>query len=168
MARAAVESGDGPGFPYVSEVVASDAALRSDIRTARNLGVSLRRFLGWEPRQITVTRDDGTVVTVTEPEYDVWEQQVQAAYTAWLDDVCPGCGWPTRLGLWTGEPGGPTRDMFVASYRQCVPCDVLENAVNQVAANDRKVVEKNPDLLPPSTKHRHWQVAYRVGQDGGR
>ena len=121
--------------------------------------MSLRRFLGWEPRTLTATRADGTTVTVTEPEYDVWEQAIQIAYDAWQAGICDGCGQPLAESLWTGEPGGPTQTDYAASYRQCMACDVLENAVAQTAAKDQRQVDMRKDAPTPSTHHRRWHIA---------
>jgi hypothetical protein len=61
--------------------------------------VSRRRFLGWEPRQVTTYEhdDQGRVVrAVTEVEAE-WDDTERAWATALLDveaDTCGGCGQP--------------------------------------------------------------------------
>lgn len=142
------------GFPYAREVVAADAALRADIATSRALGVSLRRFLGWEPRTITTTRDDGRTVTVREPEFDDWERTIQAAYTDWERGLCRDCGHPLAESLW--DPDAEVHPQYRAGFRQCRACEVLEIAAHTQGDLDQRQSKQN--RFPVATHHRHWFV----------
>ncbi|PLS25974.1 hypothetical protein [Bifidobacterium parmae] len=55
------------------------------LKCARSLGMSLKRFDGWEP-----TDDDPT-------EWDETERTWMLALQAYEDGLCPVCGMPTRV-----------------------------------------------------------------------
>ena len=139
------------GFPYVREVVAADATLRADIETARALGISLRRFLGWEPR--TLTTHAGA--TVREPEYDAWERAIQVAYDGWRHSLCSDCGQPLQESLLDEKVPPDQRPRYRASFTQCRACEVLELSMAKQAEDDKG---KKVGNLPAPTHHRHWRV----------
>jgi len=138
----------------VSSVVAADAALRIDIETARKLGVSLRRFHGWEPRTWQVTDSDGAVVIVSEPEYDEWERAIQTAYDAWRAGICDGCGQPMDESL--HDVTKKHQIAYAAGFYTCRACESLELAMDKRAAEDQQA-EKRTGRKPP-THQRHWFV----------
>jgi len=65
---------------------------------ARQLGVSLKRFTGWEPRQVTKvlswTSDGKPAVweTRVEPEWDSYERSLMLALDWWESGLCQRCG----------------------------------------------------------------------------
>jgi hypothetical protein len=74
--------------------------LRAEVEAAEKLGISLKRFRGWEPTtttRYTWDRDnrsegpDGYTSTV-EPEWDEVEQGWMLALSLYRDRRCPGCG----------------------------------------------------------------------------
>jgi hypothetical protein len=73
-----------------------DPAIRADIRTARTLGISYKRFQGWEPTT-TYEYDDGGRLISSRPEveWDQTEQDWMLALDTWEnDELCHLCGWP--------------------------------------------------------------------------
>lgn len=72
--------------------LASNHELRREVEAATRLGISLRRWSGWEPRRVTSTDEHGRTVTTTEPE---WGDDERAWVLALLEleaQRCPGCG----------------------------------------------------------------------------
>ena len=118
--------------------------------------MSLRRFHGWEPRSTTVTHDDGSVVTVVEPEFDEWEQAIQAAYDDYMDGLCPDCGHPLSVSLWDATVPPDERPQWQAGFTECRACEVLEITMGQQARNDEQAAKDMSGPLP--THHRHWRV----------
>lgn len=74
-------------------LLAEDQELKARVTTARTLGISLKRFEGWEP--VTVyQRDDAGRVTSSRPEVE-WDDDQQGwmlALSALEFDKCGGCG----------------------------------------------------------------------------
>ncbi|HEY9414796.1 MAG TPA: hypothetical protein VIQ30_08575 [Pseudonocardia sp.] len=67
------------------------------MRSAQRLGISLKRFEGWEPREVTSYRYDGRgrlaqAVTVREPEWDEEQQALMLALDLHEALTCSGCG----------------------------------------------------------------------------
>ncbi len=57
------------------------------------MGISLRRFEGWEPRTLYSHDDDGRLVESTpEPEWDFQEQAWMLALGLYRKNRCHGCG----------------------------------------------------------------------------
>ena len=156
MVRLAQPGGARTRFSYVAEAVASSPELRADIETARRLGISLRRFHGWEPRRTTVRHPDGSWVTVTEPEFDGWERAIQAAYDAWRAGLCPDCGQPLSESLLDTSTPPAERPVYAAGFVQCRACEALELAIDKQAEVDRKRADQRTAPVP--THHRHWRV----------
>ena len=117
------------------------------------MGVSLRRFHGWEPRTFTV-RDGDRTITVPETEYDAWEQAIQAAYDDWVAGLCPDCGQPLTESLW--DANADHHPTYLAGFTECRACEVLEITVNRQAQADQKQTERNN--FPVPTRHRRWAV----------
>jgi hypothetical protein len=92
------------------------------------MGISPRRFDGWEPAQRTkIIRDaEGRVVemiTSTEPEWDETDRGVIYALLDYQADLCPSCGLPMSDYLHTeGKPDPP----LSSSYAVCVACVAKE------------------------------------------
>lgn len=76
-----------------------DPAVRADVTAARTLGVSYKRFQGWEPIT-TYEYDDGGRMVSSRPEveWDQTEQDWMLALDAYeAEEVCPLCGWPKAV-----------------------------------------------------------------------
>ena len=94
---------------------------------ARTLGVSLKRFNGWEPSRVTTVErdDDGRIVrtvTVTEPEWDDEERGWMQALDELDGQTCSGCGG------WLPETTSLEADgKYHADHPfRCHRCDALE------------------------------------------
>lgn len=73
--------------------VRADPALRAVLRTARDWGVSPRRFQGNEPTRRLIRDSRQQVVRVeSEPEWDDDDRALAMALTLYEADACPGCG----------------------------------------------------------------------------
>lgn len=117
------------------------------------MGISLRRFLGWEPRVFTRQDEEGLAVSVPEVEYDVWEQQLQLAY----DTVfCPGCGQPLDEALLDEKVPPEERVKYKAGFVQCRACEVLELSMSKQEETD--AARKKQSQQPFATRHRQWKV----------
>ena len=138
MGQGAGPQRPGRRFSYVAEVVAADPDLRADLKRARNLGVSLRRYLGWEPRITTRTLPDGSTVTQAEPEFDDWERALWAALDAYDTDCCPDCGTPHSIGLYDADKPLRDRVAWGAGMVQCEPCRAVETAQHKHTEQLRK------------------------------
>ena len=114
--------------------------------------MSLRRFHGWTPRTVSVTHDDGTTVTVAEPEYDDWERAIQSVFDT---AFCPDCGQPLDESLLDEKTPPDQRPRYKASFTQCRACEVLELSMAKQAEADK---DKKVGDLPAPTHHRHWRV----------
>ena len=92
------------------------AGLRAEVEAATKLGIPLRRWAGWEPRQDTTYQydDEGRLrasSTVSEP---LWDDDARAwvlALAEYEASKCPGCnGWlaettdPDNERLYESEP----------------------------------------------------------------
>ncbi|GAA2183374.1 hypothetical protein GCM10009785_26690 [Brooklawnia cerclae] len=116
--------------------------------------MSLRRFLGWEQRTVTVERD-GRTVTTAEPEYDDWERAIQIAYDDWRGDVCPDCGQPLSVSLLDREH--PDGHRWVAGFQECRSCAALEEARHKQSETDEQRRKVFKGVFIP-TGHRRWHV----------
>lgn len=69
------------------------------MRTARALGISYKRFQGWEPRTVYEYDADGRLIASRpEVEWDETERDWMLALDAWeASEVCPLCGWPREI-----------------------------------------------------------------------
>lgn len=142
----------------MTSVIADDAGLRRDLRIARHLGVSLRRFHGWEPPQHTHTHPDGSTTTIPQPEYDAYERALWRALEDWEAGLCPDCGQPLHLSLWDPDQPAEERAKWRALYSSCRACLELENAQNKVADDDKQTQERLKLEQPPPHRHRKWRV----------
>jgi hypothetical protein len=76
----------------LSARLAATPHLRRDVEAATRLGVSLRRWYGWEPVTVSTVTADGVTRTTREAE---WDDDDRAWVLALLDvesQRCPGCG----------------------------------------------------------------------------
>lgn len=138
----------------MTAVVADSPDLRADLRRAEKLGISLRRFHGWEPATYTANGR-----TFTEPEYDAWERALWRALDDWEATRCPGCGNDISESLWDPKRPAHERPGWHASYRQCRACEVLLIAQNVQSKRDEERAKALPKgTAPPPTQHRHWSV----------
>jgi hypothetical protein len=83
--------------PFLARRIADSVELRHRVEAATQLGISLKRFDGWEPRQVTeyAYDDAGRLVrAVTRREVE-WDEQQQAYALALVGAralTCDGCG----------------------------------------------------------------------------
>lgn len=138
----------------MTAVVADSPELRRDLRRAEKLGISHRRFMGWEP---TLYRDGD--YTFTEPEFDGWERALWRAYDHWDEGRCPGCGNSLEDALWDPKREGPAPKWY-ASFKQCRACEVLLIAQGVQDKRDEPMQEQRRKAKQPPlpTGHRLWSV----------
>jgi hypothetical protein len=123
----------GRGRPFLARRL-SDPQLRARVEAAERLGVSVKRFDGWEPEQVTTYEYDDAgrlirAVTVREPEWDEHEQGWALALAFYRDSLCPcGCGHPARDTL-APESAGHT--WHVPPPVRCMARDALAQAQAQ-------------------------------------
>lgn len=127
--------------------MAASPQLRRDIQCAVAVGVSPRRYAGWEP----VTRYSydaaGRVAhTRPEPEWDEWDQALVDAWLNWQAGLHT-CGHHESE---TADPGVA----FVASFTECRACAALQAAQESRAKVDEPALKagRNPDYP------RRWRV----------
>jgi hypothetical protein len=81
------------GHPFLADRLRSNVTLRRELEAARSLGISRKRFLGWEPTTTYQRDDSGRVLTSTvEVEWDDEERGWMLALAEHDSDVCGGCG----------------------------------------------------------------------------
>jgi hypothetical protein len=109
--------------PFLQARLRDSREHRKEVETARAWGISRRRFLGWEPRQVTTySYDDAgrlvSSVTETEPE---WNDDDRAWAYALADveaEMCPGgCGQPLAESTAVGAD-----DDYFPHRLQCHAC----------------------------------------------
>ena len=124
------------------------------MRLARKQGISLRRFLGWEPARYY---DSGTGRVTQEAEYDEWERALWRAYADWESNCCPDCGQPLSESLWDPEIPEQERAKWRAVYWQCRACLELENAQTKQQELDKQRSDATGRPVPH--RHRKWTVS---------
>lgn len=111
--------------------------MRRRLTAARQLGVSLRRFDGWEPVQrtrVTEWTPDGRPAawqTSTEPEWDPRQRALMLALQWWEAGLCRRCG--QHLDETTdpnNDPDNPHsgRTWVADGPDECFACKVLHRA----------------------------------------
>lgn len=105
---------EGLPAPFLVERLRASPELQARATAARSLGISLKRFDGWEPRTYSWReKRGGRMVTVTErdTEWDSDEQDWMLALALLDADECPGChGWlsettkPENENTWSPAP----------------------------------------------------------------
>jgi len=88
------------GCPFLARRL-EDPELRARVEAAERLGISLRRFDGWEPVEETVYEYDeqGRLVrsvTTRDSEWDDEQQGWMLALAVWRANRCPNCGRDIR------------------------------------------------------------------------
>lgn len=101
------------------------------------MGISLKRFEGWEPKTVTeyVYNDNGQIdhtITTVEPEWDEDETSLMLALHALELDTCSGCNG--RL----SETTLPENDdnYKVDPPERCHKCTVLSKAADKYTESD--------------------------------
>lgn len=124
---------------------------------ARQLGQSLKRMEGWEPRQftrVTAWTEDGRPaawVTRTEPEWDSRERSLMLALGVWEAGLCRRCGHHLDE---TTDPGNDqdnpeTAHGWIADGPdECFACKALHRA-------EDKWHKESPEVAPYSI----WSAA---------
>jgi hypothetical protein len=75
--------------------LAADPQLRALVEASRAWGISPKRLLGWEPKQVTVHEYglDGRLArstTTVDVEWDDEQRELVFAFLAWEAGLCPG------------------------------------------------------------------------------
>ena len=137
----------GAGPPYLAGLIAASPQLRRDISNAVRVGVSPRRYAGWEPRTRYRYDDQGRIAyTEPDPEWDEWDAALVDEWLNWTAGVHT-CGHHE-----TEQPGPDAR--FVASYTICKACQALQREQEKQEKADKPSRElgHNPDYA------RRWRV----------
>jgi hypothetical protein len=104
--------------------------IRARVEAAERLGISVRRFDGWEPQTVTVYRyrKDGRIkktITVTEPEYDEHDRAWMLALSAYRAAHCPHCGGALH------ETTDPANEFaYHADSIRCFKCTALAKSAD--------------------------------------
>lgn len=128
-----------------------------------NLGISPRRFDGWEPQERTrIIRDDeGRVVELITSREAEWDDSDRGIIYALLDyqaDLCPGCGQPMSQYL---HKDGEADPHIVPSYTVCTACVAKERGFATQDKRDQ-MIEKSGGMVYRSS--RRWLL---IPQDDG-
>lgn len=96
--------------------------MRLKVETAQKLGISLKRFQGWEPQTLTRYEydDQGRIrhtVSTTETEWDDTQQAWMIAYHLYEADRCSGCG-----GRWSETTDRKNEEAYVTEAIRCHSC----------------------------------------------
>jgi hypothetical protein len=84
--------------PFLARRLEDSFELRRRVEAARTLGISLKRFEGWEPTTVHEHDEAGRLVSSTpEPEWDDAQQGWMLALAVYEDGLCPLCGRPRRI-----------------------------------------------------------------------
>ena len=120
------------------------------MQAAKDLGISLKRFQGWEPRTVVEYQyDNGRVsrtISTTESEWDDTERAWMLALHVYNTDRCQGCG-----GRWSETTDPENEDAYTTDAIRCHACTARSIAVNASS----KVL--HPDAL--------FRVVRRVDDD---
>lgn len=144
----------------MSGAVKDDPTLRQDLRIARSLGISLRRFWGWEPHTYT---HDGR--TIPEAEYDEWERALWRALEMWEQDRCPGCGQAMSESIW---PAKKDRPHYRGGFHECSGCLAIEVAqIEQHRLDEQTRKARGKDAPPIPTNYRKWAAFRDPDPEGG-
>jgi hypothetical protein len=77
--------------PFLAGRLAEDTGLLAEVETAEKLGISLKRFRGWEPVTTYVHRGGRLASSQPEPEWDEQEQGWMLALRMYRLSLCPAC-----------------------------------------------------------------------------
>lgn len=105
--------------------LARDEVLRSQVEAAERLGVSLKRFSGWEPATVYEYDDAGRLISSRpEVEWDDVEQGWMISLERYRrEHICPLCGGPKEVcqapyGTFVYSAGVPIRCHVTTAIRQ--------------------------------------------------
>lgn len=108
------------------------------MEAAERLGVSLRRFEGWEPTTHYEHDEHGLLVSsAPDVEWDDTEQGWMLALGAYRDSLCPGCGGEIQV---TGRPEYEDR------YRPLPPIE-CHRCVGFIRSRHAHKDNPNPEAL---------------------
>src|SRR5215207_8146442 len=116
--------------PFIVAALRANQAARRDVDACFRLGISPRRFEGWEPKQTTRYRydDEGRLretVTTREPEFDAEDRQILiAAMDADAATCHRGHAIPQNLKLAAkDQPVGYRPPRYVGKTLICLQCE---------------------------------------------
>lgn len=105
------------------------------------MGISLKRFNGWEPQTLTRYEydDQGRIrhtVTTTESEWDDTERAWMIAHHLYKADICQGCG-----GTWSETTDIANEDAYLTEAIRCHSCTArsIANETTQTVAHPSAV-----------------------------
>jgi len=123
------EPGEGER-PFLTRRLQDSGGLRARVAAARALGISSKRFDGWEPKQVTEYEYDEATgrllrsVTTVEAEWDDDEQALMLALAEYEALTCGGCGgWlPETTALENSDNYAPPKPV------RCHGCEAMSIA----------------------------------------
>ncbi|WNM64504.1 tail assembly chaperone [Arthrobacter phage MidnightRain] len=83
--------------PFFTERLQGDAGFRAEVTAAHSLGISLKRFHGWEPETVYTYEGGRLISSKPEAEWDDREQSLVLAMHAYKSTLCPLCGLPVDV-----------------------------------------------------------------------
>jgi hypothetical protein len=136
-------SGESPGgqIPFGSAELRKSERLRAESHAAYKLGISHKRFVGWEPRRVTTVTEwteEGWPrqwITETEAEWDEEERELRLAYLADQADTCSGCGHPLEESTSNeADPNNPDGKYLYQPSNPliCFSCEVREKTIKRL------------------------------------
>lgn len=132
------------------------------MKQAHALRVSLKRFEGWEPRELTtVTQFDeqGRAVqweTSREPEWDDRERSLMLAYAFYVDTLCRKCSQPLVESMnEDNDPDNPqgSRKYVAQGPDECFCCKALVRADRTWSDAQQKNAKDGGEDMSPWTVH---------------
>jgi hypothetical protein len=143
--------------PFLAARLAGNEHLRERVAAARQLGISLRRFDGWEAQQVTEYEHDerGLLVrsvTTQEPEWDEEQQGWVLALAMWESFRCKQCGGDLHETAHPdNDPGNPHGKGVYRALppAECYQCTALHAARSDPAyAKDKRALIHRVELQP--------------------
>lgn len=130
------ESAGRHACPFLVDRLAHQPDFRRDVEAATRLGISHRRWSGWEPKEVTEhVYEDGRLVrsaTTREAEWDGEQRGLVLALLSFEGQSCHGCGG------FLPETTDPDNDgRYKAGYPgRCYRCSAIK--AQQKAYEDQK------------------------------
>jgi hypothetical protein len=78
--------------PFLASRLTDSPEILAEVETAESLGISLKRFRGWEPTTHYTHRGGRLFSSQPEAEWDEEQQGWMLALKVYRDGRCPGCG----------------------------------------------------------------------------
>jgi hypothetical protein len=104
----------GRGRPFLARRLADSRPLRERVEAAERLGISLRRFEGWEPTTYYTYDGDRLISSTPEAEWTEQDQGWILALAEYRSTRCPcGCGQDVR------ESTDPANAYYVGPGTRC-------------------------------------------------